>query len=110
MTAQHTVSEDALVFLTQDPTTTYNIKRDTFEQYLTEPDEFLIESRFGYIYIARLTGRTCQRFGIACPTVERYEVDTIADERGVIYGARGGKVPGTLAVRPEHLRRLAVQS
>jgi|GEM_PF-6640990 len=52
-------------------------------------------------YYGKMTGRTTQKWDMACPTVELYEVDTIADEAGVIWGVRGKRVPGMWAVRPE---------
>jgi hypothetical protein len=74
---------------------------DPWEAYRLEEGEFLLESYQGYMTIGRLTGRTRQIFGIACPTIERFEVETYADDKGVILGRRGDKIPGTLAVRPE---------
>lgn len=52
-------------------------------------------------YYGKLTGRTTRKWDLDCPTVELYEVDTIADEAGVIWGVRGKRVPGMWAVRPE---------
>jgi methyl coenzyme M reductase gamma subunit len=64
-------------------------------------DEFIIECRYGYRTIGVLTGRTRKFFGIDCPTIERYEIETtVIDD--AIWGVRGAKVPGTFATRPLH--------
>jgi hypothetical protein len=66
-----------------------------------EDGEFLVKSHSGYITIGRLTGRTRRIFNMDCPTIERYEIETIADTDGVIWGVKGERISGTLACRPE---------
>lgn len=102
MTSTQTLKANAMLFRTDNDTITYTVFRDVHGAYLTEGELFLIESAVGEIYMARFTGRTCQRYGLNCPTVERYEIETVADKNGVLFGARGAKVAGTLAVRPDY--------
>lgn len=66
-----------------------------------EDGEFLVKSHNGYTTIGRLTGRTRHIFNVDCPTIERFEIETIADTDGVIWGVKGDRIPGTLACRPE---------
>jgi len=75
---------------------------DPFEAYRLADDEFLIETHHGYRTIGRLTGRTRKVFGLDCPTIERFEIETYA-ENGVILGRKSDKIIGTLAVRPENV-------
>lgn len=71
------------------------------------PGEFLLEAwNTGCKQIARFTGRTRQCWGIACPTVERFRIETIARD-SAIWGIRADRIPGTLAVRPETVIREA---
>jgi hypothetical protein len=64
---------------------------------------FVIESDLGYRTFGRLTGRTRRCFGMACPTIERFEVDTVADEDGSLWGDPGQPILGTLATRPDNV-------
>jgi len=75
---------------------------DPFEAYRLADDEFLIETHHGYRTVGRLTGRTRKVFGLNCPTIERFEIETYA-ENGVILGRKSDKIIGTLAVRPENV-------
>lgn len=51
-------------------------------------------------YYAKFTGSTIQRWGIECPTVNLWEVETTVDN-GSIIGVRGQQVPGEYVIRPE---------
>lgn len=66
--------------------------------------EFVVESYHGYRTIGRLTGRTRQFFGMACPTIERFEIDTVVID-DAIWGVRGARIAGTYAIRPERVAR-----
>lgn len=63
---------------------------------------FVVESDFtGARTYCRATGRTRKCWGIDCPTIERYEIETIADDEGVIWGVPGARIPGIWAGRPD---------
>lgn len=51
-------------------------------------------------YYGRLSGRTVQKWNMACPTIELYRINTVVID-GAIWGVRGDRVPGTWAIRPE---------
>lgn len=61
-----------------------------------------LECCFGTFTFARPTGRTRNFWGIACPTFERFEVETVVID-GAIWGVPGDRIPGTFATRPENL-------
>jgi len=76
-------------------------------------DEFVVDSGshpdHPHFSIGRPTGRTAKTWSIDCPTVERFDIDTVVktDYRigetvypTVIMGARGARIAGTLAYRP----------
>ena len=65
------------------------VAADPTQAFTLDDGEFLIVSHNGYTTIGRLTGRTRRCWGIACPTIERYEVETYATVEGVILGRRG---------------------
>jgi hypothetical protein len=91
------------VWETDDPTKIRVVVGDPWEAYRLNPGEFLLESWNGYRTIGRLTGRTRIFWGIACPTIERFAIETYADADGVILGRTAEPIAGTLAVRPEHV-------
>jgi len=64
--------------------------------------EFVIQCHLGYRTIGVLTGRTRTFWGIACPTIQRFEIDTVVID-GAIWGVRGEAIDGTFAVRPENV-------
>ncbi len=65
-------------------------------------DWFVAESDYtGARTYCRVTGRTRRCWGIPCPTIERYEIETIADDEGVIWGVVGARIDGIWAARPE---------
>jgi len=79
----------------------------------TAPGMFLINTGtfdspwFSY---GMLTGRTRMRWGMACPTIVRFEVDTVVrtiDIDGVptssIVGVPGKRMPGIWITRPENV-------
>ena len=75
----------------------------TTQEIRLDEGEFVVESHFGYRTIGRLTGRTRQFWGIACPTIERFEIETVVID-GAIWGVRGEAIAGTFAVRPERIQ------
>lgn len=77
----------------------------TYDQAIRlDEGEFLAEfPNTGSRYICRLTGRTRWIYGMYCPTIERYDIDTVADPDGSIWGQRGQRIPGIWATRPENL-------
>lgn len=100
-----TVRVSATCWLTHDTTALRHVVQDRYDAYDLDPGEFLVESYHGYIAIARLTGRTRRFFGIDCPTIERFEVETYAAADGTIRGRKGQHRLGpTMATRPENLR------
>lgn len=78
-------------------------------QYLRPaPGMFVVESEnTGYMTFARLTGDTRRFWGIACPTIKRFTINTVADPDGSIWGDPGEPIPGTFAIRPENAPRRA---
>jgi hypothetical protein len=77
---------------------------DTPQELRLEPGEFVLVCHNGYRTVGVLTGRTRRFWDISCPTLERYEVDTVVID-GAIWGVRGARLPGTYAVRPERIAR-----
>ena len=67
----------------------------------------------GYTFICKWTGRTRvffgsrTRWGITCPTFDRFEIDTVVMDRGngdALWGVKGAKLPGgTWAINPANL-------
>jgi hypothetical protein len=49
-----------------------------------------------------LTGRTRQRWGMAMPTIARFECDTVVID-GAIWGVPGKRIDGTFLIRPEYV-------
>lgn len=91
------------VWLVEDVTNHRKVSEDTYGAFELAEGEFLLKSYHGYCTIGRLTGRTRQFWGIDCPTVERFEVDTFVRD-GVILGRAGERIAGTSAMRPEALK------
>lgn len=62
---------------------------------------------FPIFTFAVLSGRTRRQWGMACPTVERFAVDTVvrrrADGVDAIFGVPGDRIPGTFVTRPENV-------
>lgn len=60
-----------------------------------------------YYSFVLLTGRTRRKWGTACPTLVRFECDTVT--RGgkfstfAIWGVPGARIPGIWLTRPENL-------
>ena len=94
----------ATVWDTNDTARTRTVANDPSGAIVLEEGEFLILSYHGYHTIGRLTGRTRQFWHMACPTIERFEVETYATPEGVIMGRRGERIPGTMAVRAENVK------
>lgn len=66
-------------------------------------DEFVVIcGRTGVRTIARLNGRTRRMWDMNMLSVDRWDIDTIADDQGVIWGVRGAKIPGTVYIRPDY--------
>lgn len=99
-----TVRVGATVFNPADPNAgnLRHVIADTWEAYRLNDGEFLMETYHGYRTVGRLTGRTRKVFGLDCPTIERFEIETYA-ENGVVLGRKSDKIIGTLAVRPENV-------
>jgi|SRR5580765_6259344 hypothetical protein len=73
-------------------------------------DMFVAEYEYtGLRMYFRFTGRTRQKWGKACPTVERYYIDTVVVENfngtglSSIVGVPGRRIAGTWATRPENV-------
>lgn len=97
------VKPGTTIFDTTDTTRIWRVVDDPYAAYDLEDGEFLMESYQGYRTIGRFTGRTRQFWGISCPTIDRYEIETYATEDGVIMGRKAERVIGTAAVRPEYV-------
>lgn len=72
---------------------------DTPQELRPEDDMFVLECRFGTWTFGRMTGRTRKFYGMDCPTIERFEVDTVVID-GAIWGTPGASIPGTFAIHP----------
>jgi len=68
-------------------------------------DWFVVANRhIGYRTYARFTGRSRKFWGVHCPTIERFEIETTVEwDRGkpTIVGVLGDRITGTWFVRPE---------
>jgi hypothetical protein len=93
---------NATVWDTEHTGRTRKVIADVHEAFELDLGEFLISSFQGFITIGRFTGRTRRFWHHACPTIERFEVDTFATTEGVIMGRKGMRLAGTLAIRPEN--------
>lgn len=103
MTTAPTPRPGALVFTTRGDDNVTRRVVNTPQEIRCPAGSFVIESAMGYRTIGTLTGRTAQRWGFACPTLTRCEVETVADPDGSIWGVPGERIAGTLAVRPEEV-------
>jgi len=92
-----TVRINSTVWSTTDPNRTQTVILCP-EIKLVEP-EFVIECRLGSRTIGVLTGRTRRIWGMDCPTIQRYQIDTVVID-GAIWGVRGEPIKGTFAVNP----------
>lgn len=91
------IKHDAVLFNVNHPNLQYNVYVDKYEVFIMDEGEFLIEDRIGLTYIARFTGRLRKMWGRYFHTIERFDVETVADEQGVLRGVKGKKINGTLA-------------
>lgn len=96
------VTPGKLIFNTDKPDDTRIIVAPESYDRLPDLSWFVAESAHtGYRTYCRATGRTRQCWGIACPTIERYEIETIADDEGVIWGVPGARIAGIWAGRAD---------
>jgi hypothetical protein len=93
----------ATVFDTRGDQAVYRTVIATPQELRCPDGWFVVQSWTGYRTFARLTGRTARRWNLDCPTIVRYEVDTVADADGSIWGVPGAQIPGTLAINPANL-------
>lgn len=60
-----------------------------------------------YFTFALLTGRTRRMWGMDCPTIERFIVETVVREGDdgsfAIWGVPGDRIAGTFVCRPEYV-------
>ena len=99
--ATPTAAVGATVWLTDDVYNTRTVIADRWQAYGLAAGEMLVESHNGYITIGVWTGNTRKFWGVDCPTIARFEVDTFADIDGVLMGRKGVRIAGTSAIRPE---------
>ena len=78
----------------------------TPQELLPEPGMFVLESFTGYRTFAQLTGKTRMAWGMACPTLRRFEIETVVID-GAIWGKAGNPIMGTMLTRPENLKATA---
>jgi|GEM_PF-3174261 len=97
------IAEGSTVWMTDDVHNFRNVIK-TPQEIKHGDDEFVICSFLGYRTIGRLTGRTRRFFGCACPTIERFEIDTVVID-GALWGVKGERIAGTVAVHPERIVR-----
>jgi len=96
------VQPGKLIFNTANPSETRVIVAPHSADRLPDLAWFVTESDFtGCRTYNRATGRTRMCWGVPCPTVERYEIETIADDEGVIWGVPGARIPGVWAGRSD---------
>ncbi len=91
----------ALVWNTTDTNDTRTVIRGDALR-LAEGEIVMESENTGYLTIGVLTGRTRKFWGMDCPTIQRYEIDTVVIN-GAIWGVRGTPISGTFAVRPDYL-------
>jgi hypothetical protein len=97
-----TVRVSTLIFDTTKPNRTHDVVPNLYDTFVLEPGQFVACSRIGVYSICELTGRTRKFFGLDCPTVHRFEVDTVV-MAGAIVGVPGRLQAGTFATRPENV-------
>jgi hypothetical protein len=103
MTALEYRTNGATVWQTDDTARTARVAHDT--AIILADNEVLIRYyNTGYQFIGRYTGRTRRYWGVDCPTLARYDIDTVVRD-GAIWGVPGAHVPGTWAIRPEAVAR-----
>lgn len=59
-----------------------------------------------YFSYGMLTGNTRMRWGMACPTIARFEVETVVriiDGESSVVGVPGKRIPITWVTRPENV-------
>lgn len=79
---------------------------DTPQELRAAPGMFVIKfENTGVRQFGRLTGRTTYRDGFNCPTVERFDIDTVADEDGALWGDPGQRLLGTFFAYPTSIVR-----
>lgn len=100
-----TLKIGSVICRSDDHTRIGTIVTDPCEGYPAPAGTFLIntgtEASPWYTF-GILTGRTRQRWGIACPTIARFHVDTISRD-GTILGVPGKAITGTWVTRPENV-------
>jgi hypothetical protein len=103
------IKTGALIFRCNEPSVTRTIVRPESWDMLPSADWFVTEDANGYRTYNVFTGRTRKFWGMDCPTVERWEIDTVVVEnfRGTglssIVGVPLRRMPGTWATRPENV-------
>lgn len=80
---------------------------ESWDQDVTPSMFVMVSENTGCRQYALFTGRTARIFGLDCPTVERFEIDTVATTGGAIMAQVGARIPGTFAVRPDAVLFLA---
>ena len=97
----------ALLFQTQDPNGLHLTVVPAESWDIVPAGWFVVQSPMGIRSYCRFTGRTSRHWHMACPTVERYDIDTVVRERpdGVhaLFGEAGERIPGMWAVRADWL-------
>ena len=77
------------------------------EHLLRRPDDsgewIQIATHLGWVTYGRLTGTTRHVWGMDCPIVESYDVDTVAESDGAIWGHLGAKSGVRWICRPDAL-------
>lgn len=100
-----TVKAGSIVVRADDDSRTGMVVTDRTEAYVAPAGMFLINTGTAdspWFTFGMLTGRTRQRWGMACPTIARFTVETIARD-GVILGVPGDRIPVTWTTRPENI-------
>lgn len=97
------IKTGALIFRCNEPSVTRTIVPTESWDDVPGFDWFVTEDAIGYRTYNVFTGRTRKFWGMDCPTIERWEVETFATEDGVIMGRPLRRLPGTWATRPENV-------
>lgn len=100
-----TVKTTAIIVRSDDQRRSGRVVTDPCEGYPAPAGMFLVNTGSDadpWFSFGMLTGRTRMRWAMACPTIVRFEVDTVAID-GVIYGVPGRRIAGTWLTRPENV-------
>lgn len=65
-----------------------------------DPDMFVIDGQYTR-WFGRLNGRTVHRWGQPNPSVDVFEIETVADADGSLWGDPGERVRGSFCVNPD---------